>query len=403
MSSVQSMLSALAPDGRVAIGHEPIAALRALSDARALRCPLCEQPVVLRAGSILAPHFAHLPGAACSHRDAEPETDRHREGKALLARWLLAKLPEAEVTLEAVIAETGQRADLLIAMPDGARAALEYQCADLGAREWRRRHLSYRSTSIRDLWILGGSRLVRGENGFHLAELERALLDANAPLLFLDPLGEHLPAGTLARLRPRGGNEGAWIAGSLSARPLEDLEFPWKLLDWPAKVDAVPAAPARRSPSSPVQTLAAAPPDPAHGDAAILRWLRLKHGVTEEGLPSLFGMDVRGAEAFGCSARAWQAAVYYRWIHGRVGEPWWLEQVNVWARKQLPLAVPTGRLAPRALSEYQELLAAAGFLSLPRGEGRAKVEADLNSLGRVPERAEVERIAAYRRTLRRNE
>jgi hypothetical protein len=301
-----------------------------------------------------------------------------------------------------VIRETGQRADVLVTNPNGERIAIEFQCADFGAREWRRRHVSYRSVGIRDLWILGGCRLVRGEAGYRATELERALLAANAPLLFLDPLGENLPAGSVARLRPSGQKHGAWLTGALSARPLQDLEFPWQLLDWPRTVDEEPS-PAKRAQSAATQPPAATPVDRPAGDAAILRWLRLKHGVAEDGIPALFGMEVRGAEAFACSPRAWQAAAYYRWVHGRIGETWWLEQVNVWARQHLPLANPTGRPVLTALKEYQGLLAAAGFLSLERGEGRAKVEADLNSLGRIPDRFEVERVAAYRRTLRRDE
>jgi hypothetical protein len=359
--------------------------------------------VVLKAGSILAPHFAHLPGAVCSHRDAEPETDQHREGKALLARWLCAKLRESVVTMEAVVTETGQRADVLVTLPDGGRVAVEFQCADLGTREWQRRHDLYRSNGIRDLWLLGGSRLIRGDAGFRLSELERALLASNAPLLFLDPLGETLAAGSLARLRPRGQSAGAWIAATVSTRPLESLQFPWNLLHRLTNGVEAPECAAISSQQLAARTAAAESMDIVPGDAAILSWLRLKHNVAEDGLSGLFGAEVRGADAFGCSPRVWQAAVYYRWIHGRVGEAWWLEQVSVWARQHLPFAFPTGKQALRALADFQDILAAAGLLSLPRKDGRATVEADLNTLERVPDRAEVERIAAYRRTLRRDE
>jgi hypothetical protein len=123
--------------------------------------------------------------------------------------------------------------------------------------------------------------------------------------------------------------------------------------------------------------------------------------VTEENLPAFFGMPVRGEEAFACSPKLWQACVYYRWIHERIGADWWVEEVNVWARRYLPIAVPTGRLVRRALWEYQMLLSAAGMLSVPYGKGCARVQADFAALGRVPDPETVLRVAAYRRTLAR--
>src|SRR5919201_2611983 len=114
MRAIQSMLSADAGGSRVAIGRDPLAELRRLSDGRRLTCPTCGALVVLKAGTVIAPHFAHLPGSVCSHPDAEPESDAHRAGKALLAGWLAACFPEAVITLEAAIPETGQRTDLLL-------------------------------------------------------------------------------------------------------------------------------------------------------------------------------------------------------------------------------------------------------------------------------------------------
>lgn len=402
MPSIQSMLSAIAFGDRVTIGREPIQELRRLSDARALRCPLCEKCVVLKAGTILAPHFAHLPGVSCSHHDAEPETPRHREGKALLARWIRARLPDSDVTLEAVISETGQRADLLLTMMDGRRVALEYQCADLSARDWRRRRDAYQSASILDLWILGGNRLVRGENGYRVADLERAMLEDARPLLILDSLGENLPSGHLARLRPKQAEVGTWIQGSVSARPIEELDFPWRLLRFDS-LDSVARAGGHtpyRSNGRPDDAVPSV--DMSEGDAKALQWLRLQHGISEETLPEICGLPVRGTEAFACSPCVWQACVYYRWLHGHVGEAWRLDQVVVWARRHLPLAIPTGNAVMRALGDYQDLLAAAGLLSMPQGAGRARVEADLTTLGRMPDLDAAQRIAGYRRTIRRN-
>lgn len=414
MPTVQSMLTArLAGDSfsLVTIGRDPTAQLRAWSDARKLFCPLCGASVVLRAGTVLAPHFAHRAGVACSHPHAEPETEEHRAGKSLLADWLAVRLPEATVTLEAVLPDTGQRADVLAILPQGQRIALEYQCANLTAREWRRRHGLYEQAGIADLWLLGGSRLRWSENSLPTEELERTLAAEGVPLLFLDSVGEYLPAGTLARFRPsvretvsadRSQPRTSLLHGRLVSRPLQDLPFPFHLLN--REDDSATAA--ARLPNSPGRSASSAITSPASEpfseDARLERWLRLRHGITPETLPVFFGVEVRGQEVFHCSPALWQACVYYRWIQGRIGEAWWVEEVNVWARRYLPLTETTGRRVWRVLSEYQQILSAAGLLTIPYGKGCARVLTDFSTLGRIPDAAAALRIAAYRKTRTRD-
>ena len=186
--SAQNFLSAQWGDRRVTIGVDAPQELRSLSNARLLTCPGCGALIVLHAGTVRTHHFAHLPGSVCSAPQTEPETEEHRAGKLLIARWLRACLPDAQIVVEAHIVETNQRADILIVLPvqtagsEGylqdktvnrfvargqaflplqQRIAIEYQCANMQAKEWRRRHQLYRSVGIQDLWILGGSRLIR--------------------------------------------------------------------------------------------------------------------------------------------------------------------------------------------------------------------------------------------------
>ncbi len=412
---------------RVTIGVESPEELRRLSDTRALTCPGCGAVVVLHAGTVRAHHFAHLPGAVCRLPQTEPETEEHRAGKLLIARWLRSRLPEAEVTLEAILSETGQRADVLATLPGQGRRprriVLEYQCAPLSAREWRRRHRLYREAGIADLWLLGGSRLYQetrssssaascpaaigpAENGpapvtLRTAELERALLWDGAPLLFLDAIGERLPAGTLARFRPAEDTQALRPTGRLSARPLLALDFPWALLSWPEA--AHPTAPMPQPGAASAARSQHASATPA-SDWWLWEWLTQRYRVTPETLPAFFGLPVAGQEAFACEARTWQAAIYYRFLHRRVGDNWWLAEVETWARAYLPLARPTNlRKLHGALAEYQEALAAAGFLSLPMGYGRvnARILADLSTLPAPPDPAETLRLARYRRTLLR--
>ena len=421
----QNLLSACHGERRVTIGLETPEELRRLSDARALTCPGCGAPIVLHAGTVRAHHFAHLPGAICSLPQTELETEEHRAGKLLLARWLRERLPEAEIVVEATLPQTGQRADVLAIVPKGShkperasaasfasrRVAIEYQCANLSAREWRRRHRLYREAGIEDLWLLGGSRLVRetpvegrkrGNASVVLrtAELERALLWDGAPLLFLDAAGERLPAETLARFRPDPESQALRPSGRLTGKPLMALEFPWPLLSWPAA--AHPDAPAFH-PSSPVPS-PQSPVPVLSSEAWLWEWLAQRFRVSDETLAPFFGLPVFGQDAFACQARLWQAAIYYRFVHRRVGDSWWLAEIETWTRAYLPLARPTNlRQLRGALAEFQEILAAAGFLSLPMGYGRvnARITADLTTLHQPPDAQEILRLARYRRTLAR--
>jgi hypothetical protein len=414
----QNLLVALHGKARVTIGLDSPETLRSLSDARSLTCPGCAGTVVLHAGTVRAHHFAHLPGAVCSLPVSEPETEEHRAGKLLLAEWLRDCLPDADVLIEAFLPATNQRADVLAVLPDRGRIALEYQCAQLTAREWRRRHHDYRASGIRDLWLLGGSRLITSDpeertrteaSGkaagqkdktvvLRTAELERTLLWDGAPLLFLDSVGERMQAGALARFRPEADAQAHRPQGRLVTRALLKSPFPFHLLDWPDRShpDAPAIAPAA-APSAPTASAAAS-------DFWLWQWLGQRYRVTPETLPEFFGLALNGEEAFTCRSAAWQAAIYYRFIHRRIGDAWWLGEIETWARGYLPLAHPIRLSRLRsALADYQEALAAAGMLSLPMGYGRtnARIMADLTTLPTPPDRAEVLRLVRYRRTLAR--
>ena len=384
MRSLDSIITADSESGRVTIGRNPLAAIRKLSDARALRCLLCGAPVVLKAGDVVRPHFAHLAGAECRFADSEPETDEHRAGKQMLAEWAALRIPGASITPEASISESGQRADVLI-VQGKVTVALEFQCADLSGRDWLRRHRLYRAAGIRDLWILGGSRLKPDSRGFAGSDLETTLFRYRAPLLVFDPIGSRLEAGTLARFRNPRHQQAA------STRRLADLPFPWNLLDWPLKRVSRAVLQNRNGESAESKAFP--------GDSALKEWLRARCAADPDNLPPLFGIRTNAEETFACSAALWRAALYYRFIDGRVGEPWRMRDVATWARRFLPPAVQNETLMRRALYSYEGILTASGMLDR-ESDTASRVINDLRSLPNPPDPDKVAQMAAYQRSLR---
>jgi hypothetical protein len=405
----------------VTIGLDSPEVLRRLSDARELTCPGCDARIVLHAGSVRAHHFAHLPKAVCSLPQTEPETEEHRAGKLLIARWLRERLPESKITVEAFMPGTKQRADVLLEALDprgGARViAIEFQCANLAAREWQRRHALYHSAGIQDLWFLGGSRFRRnmseekpghqagkaapGQDGCELqpGDLERVLLSEGVPLIFLDSAGTQWDEGAVARFRPAGDAQVLRPRGRVSTRLLLSLQFPWHLLDRSSGGrSAIFAAPTQSGDAVPRTT------DLTASSVRLWQWLEQRYQVTPGTLPPLFGLPIPGQDIMLCEPKLWQAAAYYRFIHRRVGERWWIAEVETWARAYLPLAqpLPLSKLQ-RVLGTLQELFSAAGLLTLPTDHKRAnaRIAADLDSLSAPPSRDELLRLARYRRLLNR--
>ena len=144
--------------------------------------------------------------------------------------------------------------------------------------------------------------------------------------------------------------------------------------------------------------------DEAPTSGRLWLWLEQRRRVTPNTLSPFFGALVPGQEVIRCEARLWQATVYYRFIHERVGASWWLSEVETWARVTLPLILPLRLDKLRAaLRATQEFFAAAGLLTLPVGYSRAsaRVAADLNTLVLPPDREEALRIARYRRIVDR--
>lgn len=137
--------------------------------------------------------FSHLPGAG----QHSPESLFHHQGKAAIARWARAHLPDVTVTVEHATADRARRADVMLTWPNGAQLAVEVQYSPLTVAEWRRRHESYLAAGITPLWLFGHTRhqlhiasARRGDIGpqVRLNAVQKALLAAGTAPLWLNPI-----------------------------------------------------------------------------------------------------------------------------------------------------------------------------------------------------------------------
>jgi competence protein CoiA len=119
-------------------------------------CPGCKLQVLIKAGSIKIPHFAHLNNSACSV-SSEPESEYHLLGKIKIFQWL--QLQKLNAVLEAYIPEVNQRADILVKI--GSRTyAVEFQCSVIPEHDFCKRTEAYIQQNITPIWILA-SKLIK--------------------------------------------------------------------------------------------------------------------------------------------------------------------------------------------------------------------------------------------------
>lgn len=120
-------------------------------------CPTCQEPLMIKAGKLTIPHFAHYSNDKCPSNKGG-EGSYHEQGKLLLYQWL--KSQHLDVKLEPYLKEIQQQPDLLLILND-KRIAIEYQCARINIEQVRKRNKGYISAGIIPIWILGAIQLRR--------------------------------------------------------------------------------------------------------------------------------------------------------------------------------------------------------------------------------------------------
>ena len=128
-------------------------------------CPSCRKPVILKAGTVKIPHFAHKRLEGCE-AFSEGESERHLKGKADLHRWIRRT---HQVELEAYLPEISQRPDLLVE----GKVAIEYQCSPLSASLFVERTQGYKENEMFPFWIYGGPPIKRQRQLYQFSTFHR--------------------------------------------------------------------------------------------------------------------------------------------------------------------------------------------------------------------------------------
>lgn len=120
-------------------------------------CQLCSEPMIVKAGLIVRPHFAHYAQCGSEYR-FHPESPEHRLAKRELSRILREQFVEytdALIEYEVPIPEIRRVADILVTFPMGWRIAHEVQLCSITIEELEARTHDYNSAGIDVMWWLG--------------------------------------------------------------------------------------------------------------------------------------------------------------------------------------------------------------------------------------------------------
>ncbi|MET1013528.1 MAG: competence protein CoiA family protein [Paenisporosarcina sp.] len=114
-------------------------------------CPQCENPVRLKIGQVMIPHFAHIVLNDCLSSFSERESPIHLKGKLQLAEFFHEL--GTEVLVESYLPQIAQRPDILVKLLQQSYA-IEFQCSTIPIHHRDLRSSGYMKLSIQPIWIL---------------------------------------------------------------------------------------------------------------------------------------------------------------------------------------------------------------------------------------------------------
>lgn len=211
--------------------------LRVLTRA-SLRCPYpdCVGPITTVGGD-KRHHFRHLTDTT---HPGGPESMHHVEAKLMIADWFQRFESVAAVQIEASVAGTDRRADVLVQPVDGRMLAIEVEYKSFTIEAALAKRAAYDAAGVDCLWLLGHAR-VRAwpdESGrVQLPAFAAALVAEGARVLVVNPstreLGTLCDAGT-AEARYTGAYTTARVEIEALAQCWHDLETKNRFIGTPA-------------------------------------------------------------------------------------------------------------------------------------------------------------------------
>lgn len=115
-----------------------------------LYCPQCERPVILKIGTVMIPHFAHVKHSNCSESFAEGETLEHMQAKIQL--YSLFERSPYTPQLEPVLRDCAQRPDLYVKDAE-QHYVIEYQWTPISKKQLQKRTTNYIKANYPSFWL----------------------------------------------------------------------------------------------------------------------------------------------------------------------------------------------------------------------------------------------------------
>jgi len=155
-------------------------------------CTQCDNPVKLKVGEIVIPHFAHEMDTSCSAAFSEGESTEHLIGKQQLFEFFERKV--SLVKLEPYFKSLAQRPDLLITY-NMESIPIEFQCSSIPIAQIESRTQGFNRAGMNPIWILNTPEKIKkspqGVGIFYLSKFEETFINRSLPknvfLLTYDP------------------------------------------------------------------------------------------------------------------------------------------------------------------------------------------------------------------------
>lgn len=137
----------------------PVLASRGLDPRRKYVCPRCNEPVALKIGLYVAPHFAHYPRSDCPKRGGG-EGKEHASLKVQLHNLLWPEVERGRIYDLRMEARFGEMfSDLGFVTSQGINVAVEITVNNLNFAHTKEKIRAYRQMKVYPLWLFAHSVL----------------------------------------------------------------------------------------------------------------------------------------------------------------------------------------------------------------------------------------------------